>query len=102
MPNDRWNDDAVIRRLTRKVVDRLELVGEFVENAAKVNCPVDTGNLRGSITHKVDKQDLSVTIGTNVDYAPYQEFGTYKMKAHPFLRPALIENKANIIRILTT
>jgi HK97 gp10 family phage protein len=28
-----------------------------------------------------------------MDYAPYQEFGTYKMRAQPFLTPA-VEAKA--------
>lgn len=27
-------------------------------------------------------------VGTNVTYAPYQEYGTRRMKAQPFMRPA--------------
>lgn len=34
-----------------------------------------------------------VYIGSNVEYAPYQEIGTAKMKAQPFLRPAIEQNK---------
>lgn len=33
-------------------------------------------------------EDDIVLVGTAVDYAPYQEFGTVKMSAQPFLRPA--------------
>jgi len=33
-------------------------------------------------------EDNIVLVGTAVDYAPYQEFGTVKMNAQPFLRPA--------------
>jgi phage gpG-like protein len=39
------------------------------------------------ITKPLD--DNTVFVGTAVDYAPYQEFGTVKMVAQPFLRPSL-------------
>lgn len=49
-----------------------------------------TGNLRSSITHR--SEERSATVGTNVEYAPYVEFGTSRgMKARPYIRPA-IEN----------
>ena len=34
-------------------------------------------------------EDDVVLVGTAVDYAPHQEFGTIKMAAQPFLRPAV-------------
>ena len=77
----------------------MQLVGEFVEGSAKLRAPVDTGFLRASITHKVIAFD-TVIIGTAVEYAAYQEFGTVKMVAQPFLRPAVYENKAAIKRII--
>lgn len=64
----------------------LEAIGLQAEGYAKKKCPVDTGNLRNSITHVYDED--SAYIGTNVEYAPYVEFGTSRMKAQPFLRPA--------------
>ena len=45
-----------------------------VENEAKRLCPVDTGDLRNSITHEVD--DGVGIVGTNKEYAPYVEYGT--------------------------
>lgn len=66
----------------------LEKIGLLAENYAEEKCPVDTGNLRGSITHEVDAGDNAVYIGTNVEYAPYVELGTSRQKAQPFLRPA--------------
>lgn len=62
-----------------------------VETAAKRLCPVDTGRLRSSITHQVavDVRGLAARIGTNVDYAPWVEFGTSRAPAQPFLVPAL-------------
>lgn len=51
---------------------------------------VQTGTLKRSIT--TDFSDLGRFIGrvgTNVEYAPYLEFGTSRMAARPFLRPAV-------------
>lgn len=54
-----------------KALNRACLV---VENEAKRLCPVDTGDLRSSITHEVHN-DVGI-VGTNKEYAPYVEFGT--------------------------
>lgn len=34
----------------------------------------------------------TVVIGTNVEYGPYVELGTIKMKARPYLRPAIVDH----------
>lgn len=62
-----------------------------VERSAKRLCPVDTGRLRSSITHELGHQGTVLVgrVGTNVEYAPYVELGTRRMRAQPFLRPAL-------------
>lgn len=52
----------------------LRKAGAMVERDAKRNCPVDTGNLRSSITHEVVGDVCA--IGTNVEYAPYVHQGT--------------------------
>ena len=62
--------DAVLRALER--------VGEQAEGYAKDLCPVDTGQLRDSISHKVDDGEQVVYIGSNLDYAAYVELGTGK------------------------
>lgn len=45
-----------------------------VARGAKQNAPVDTGRLRSSI-HRTSNR-LNGTVFTNVEYAPYIEFGT--------------------------
>lgn len=60
--------DAVLRALER--------CGEQAEGYAKDLCPVDTGQLRNSISHTVDEDEPAVYIGTNVSYAPYVELAT--------------------------
>ena len=68
-----------------------------IEYEAKRLCPVDTGRLRASITtEKIDTATYGV--GTNVEYAPYVEFGTRKMAAQPYLRPAVERVKNGIGR----
>lgn len=48
--------------------------GLMVEAEAKVLCPVDTGELRDSITTEVEGDECRV--GTNKEYAPYVHQGT--------------------------
>lgn len=60
-----------------------------VQSGARRRAPVDTGRLRNSITHELAPDELSARIGTNVHYAPFQEFGTRRHAARPFLFPAL-------------
>lgn len=78
----------------------LEEIGLLAENYAAKKCPVDTGNLRGSITYEVDAGDNAVYIGTNVEYAPYVELGTSRQEAQPFLRPAASEHGERYRRVL--
>ena len=58
------------------IIHALELCGQVAEGHAIVNVPVDTGNLKQHITHKVNEDEQAVYIGTNVEYAPYVELGT--------------------------
>ena len=56
------------------IAKALEDIGGMMERYAKLLCPVDTGRLRNSISHQVEGN--TVAVGTNVEYAPYLEFGT--------------------------
>ena len=80
------NTEEIMEQVTSRISVALEAVGLQGEAYAKLECPVDTGNLRNSITHTTDED--SAYIGTNVEYAPYVEYGTSKTKAQPFLKPA--------------
>lgn len=89
---DQNNIGDVLSELELKEAKALEMIGIKAEGYAKALCPVDTGNLRNSITHQVDLSVDGVYIGTNVEYGPYVELGTVKMPGgKPFIRPA-IEN----------
>ena len=45
-------------------------------------------------------EENSVYIGTNVEYAPYVEFGTYRMPSRPFLRNAIEKYKDDYKKIM--
>lgn len=50
-------------------------------------CPVDTGELISSIDGFTDGE--SVEVYADADYAQYVEYGTSKMEAQPYFRPAI-------------
>lgn len=64
------NTDKVISAIKEATERGLEMIGLQAEKYAKMNAPVDTGNLKNSITHAPQGEDTMV-IGTNVEYAAY-------------------------------
>lgn len=117
-------DDAKDRILT--------MIGIKAEKYAKARCPVGTpkstgkkgyrgGTLRNSITFNVEGDTL--TIGTNVEYAPYVELGTGPyfeappeweqfdapqgtgegrgyVRPRPYLKPAIVDHLDEYKRIM--
>lgn len=59
------------------------------EQTAKGNAPVRTGRLRSSIQSETDR-DGTLHVFSDVEYAPYVEYGTGDTPAQPYLRPTLI------------
>lgn len=72
------NSGEVISTMQEAAIRALEKCGLTAEEYAKRLAPVDTGNLRNSITHQVDDGESAVYIGSNVEYATYVELGTGK------------------------
>lgn len=81
------NIAQAIKEKDERVGIALTQIGLMMERYAKDICPVDTGRLRASIT--TDHDDTSVIVGTNVEYAPYVEFGTSRQRAQPYLKPSV-------------
>ena len=100
-----------------------------VERSAKQKAPKGTGELRRSITSRIDKEgdELVGYVFTPLEYAPYVEYGTglfaeggngrkdvpwhYQddegkwhttsgMEPQPYMRPALQENREEVLRII--
>ena len=68
------NSQQIIELLKARTEKALNECGHVCEGWAMELCPVKTGTLRRSISHAVAGD--TVYIGTNVEYAPYVEFGT--------------------------
>ncbi len=58
-----------------------------IEAHAKTAAPHDTGHLENSIN--TTGGGLAYRVNSPAEYSIYQEFGTYKMAAHPFMMPAV-------------
>jgi HK97 gp10 family phage protein len=70
------NSEEIIAKIKAAKKRALERIGMTAESFAKKLCPVDTGGLRNSISHKVHNDDAY--IGTNKEYGAYVELGTGK------------------------
>lgn len=76
--------------------DGLEAGARVVETYAKLAAPVDTGTLRNSIMLDEATPERAI-LGPHVDYAEHVEFGTSRMAAQPYLRPAVDEHEREIV-----
>lgn len=103
-------DEAIKKGVTNALVG----LGNIAVTQARYLVPVDTGRLRNSITWKMKNEqgrvggrveddsisapteDLQMAFGTNVEYAPYVEFGTDKMAAKPYIMPAKVKVEREI------
>jgi HK97 gp10 family phage protein len=65
--------------------------GDNIENPSNYakETPPTNHNVESFRNITKPNNDNETLIGSAVDYAPYQEFGTVRMNAQPFLRPAL-------------
>ena len=66
---------------------------------AQHEAPVRTGNLKNSIKMKMETDHRAV-INVGAEYGAFVEFGTRKMPAHPFLRPAVNDNKKKFLEAM--
>ena len=74
--------------LLQRATDAVVKAAYDIEGHAKAAVPVDTGNLKSSI-QTTQEGPVSASVGPrSVDYAGYVEYGTYKMGAQPYMRPA--------------
>lgn len=119
------HSDEVLSALEAALARGLEKCGLVGEGYAKKLCPVDTGNLRNSITHTVaDNGERAAYVGTNSEYGVYVECGTgiyypggrqtpwvyqdakgdwhltHGQRAKPFIKPAVAEHGEQYKRII--
>ena len=118
------NSKEVSDNIKAALLRGLETCGLVAEGYAKKLAPVDTGNLRNSITHRVDEGEPAAYIGSDTEYAAYVELGTGKYypggrptpwvyqdakgnwhwtagnKAQPYLKPAAADHASEYRQIV--
>lgn len=105
---DNDNTDAIKKATAEAIYNALDIIGAKAADYAAGLAPVQTANLKNSLTHQVVQEEQAVYVGTAVEYAPYVEFGHHQevgryvpaierrlvrdfVPGKPFLKPA-IEN----------
>lgn len=91
-------DKEVLAKINQLIEQKLKEACVMVQDTAKQNCPVDTGRLQGSISYEM-VSDHEGIVGSNVEYAPYVEAGTYKMSGRHYLQNAGDSNRQKIIQL---
>ena len=109
-----WYGDKVLASTKAAKKAALTRGCQIVQADAVYRVPVLSGNLQGSINYKVDEDegrtgpDAAID-GTNVKYALRIEYGyndtdklgrKYNQPAHPYMRPALDNNRAKILKAM--
>lgn len=81
----------------------LEQAGEHLRGAIEESTPVRTGALKAAIV-KGEVKDKRILVGPSQQgpafRAHFLEFGTSRMSAQPFIRPAFEQQKSKIERIM--
>lgn len=99
MPVSRTDNTAACKSAIRNAVaDGLSEVGSKVVGYAQSTVHVVTGNLRDSIGY--DSNDTEVVVSASMDYAQYEELGTSRQQAHPYLRPAVMDHTDEIVNTI--
>lgn len=78
--------DELNEKIQQALIDGLDAVGRDAASTAARFAPYKTGALRNSITNAVNPEEPAAYIGTNLDYAVYQEFGTSRISGKHFLK----------------
>jgi hypothetical protein len=109
-----WNGEAAKKLVKFNAAQRVEIAAILLKNDIKEKLsepspPVsepgtpphkDTGRLRASYSHEVDKENVVARVGSNVAYAMYLELGTDKMAARPVLRTSFNEHFDKLMKII--
>ena len=96
-----FNKEKAGQDLTKRARKALFEIMTAVETHSKRLAPVKTGLLRASIHTEPTRPANKIVTRSEVKYSVFQEFGTMKMRASPFLRPGKdIALKVDLPRIM--
>ena len=101
-----WRQREFMAKIGGIVAQNMERACEFAADEARARAPRLTGQLVRGVDIKVGVRARDQTIEGRVGvikkvfWAWFQEMGTSKMSARPFLRPAVFNNAARIVRMI--
>ena len=84
--------------LDEKLEKAMGRVAITLWNNIKKLTPVKTSNLINNINYESDNREARV--GTNVFYAKFVEYGTYKMRPRAMFRTGLANSRGSIEKIM--
>lgn len=97
--------EETLKAIGQGIADGLKDAAEMLATNIGKNTPVLTGNLRSQIrpTGVVNRSgtNYSTAVETQVEYAPYVEYGTSKMKARAMFRRGADQSTGPILNILS-
>jgi len=102
----KWRQAELIKATAEDLINNMDKACQFVAGQAQAKAPARTGKLRNQIGYKVEAEGTAITgyVGVKKEafYGYFLELGTSKMAARPFLRPAVYQNSAQIVKILAS
>ena len=84
----------MFRGVENKVLKASEITMKNLVEDVKRYCPVDSGELKNSISLTSNSDKISLTV--DAPHAEAVEYGTKNVKAQPFVRPAIKMNENKI------
>ena len=113
------NTDAILKATDEAIYNSLKTVGDKAADYAAGLAPVQTSNLKNSMTSEVSQSEKAVYVGTDVEYAPFIEFGHHQevgryvpaigkrlvrefVPGTPFLKPAIMNHLDEYKNIIQT
>lgn len=117
MPVTKWHPERVRAAVLDELQANAEIAGKFVETEARRRLQVITEPAWGEkyrrlivgrkLTFVVDREPKAMVITVGVAggekgryYGFYIETGTRRQAAHPYLRPAVFDNRREIVALL--
>ena len=80
--------------LKSAVLQAMTQIAITANGHAAISCPVDTGRLRASISNEAESNSTggSASVGTNVEYARYVEYGARGRAGVHYLRNSIADH----------
>ncbi|MFH0902329.1 MAG: HK97-gp10 family putative phage morphogenesis protein [Pseudomonadota bacterium] len=115
-PVEEWNADELLAEISGRLINGMDKAMSFAAEKARAGAPVGaTGRVQKLVDYEVvpEGNDVVGRVGVNKGkdrgasasqgeafYWRFHEYGTRKLRARPFVRPAVFENGDEITRLI--